>query len=186
MRLLKEFRPALLFLGKFLVIYFIANVLYGIFVEHYGKRVDPLTNLVTGQTASFLRLVGFDVVAEKNENAPTVFIKSNHQVIISVYEGCNGLNVAIVFIAFMAAFGGPLKTMTWFLPAGLLIIHSFNLLRISLLYITALHSQEYFYYFHKYFFTAILYLVVFALWTLWVTKFYNKKPYAPGRQVEPK
>jgi exosortase/archaeosortase family protein len=61
--------------------------------------------------------------------------------------------------------------MLWFIPAGLIVIHIFNLGRISLLYFVAQRYEEYFYLFHKYFFTAIIYVVVFLLWALWVLKF---------------
>lgn len=168
---LSEFKPSIFFLLRFLGVYFVGNLLYGFYVESFGDKPDALTHLATYQTATCLRSLGLDVNARENTQGPTVFLETDNDIVLSVYEGCNGLNVMIVFVAFMVAFGGPKKKMLWFVPAGLIIIHIFNLGRISLLYFVAQRYEEYFYLFHKYFFTAIIYVVVFLLWALWVLKF---------------
>ncbi|HEX5169280.1 MAG TPA: exosortase family protein XrtF [Cyclobacteriaceae bacterium] len=167
---LKEFKPSIYFLLRFLGVYVAGNLLYGLYVESFGDDPDPLTHMVTYQTARCLQNFGFDTTARDNTQGPTVFLETDNEIVLGVYEGCNGLNVMIVFVAFMVAFGGPVKKMLWFIPAGLLIIHIFNLGRISLLYFVAQRYEEYFYLFHKYFFTAIIYIVVFLLWTFWVLK----------------
>lgn len=179
MKILSEFKPALMFLAKFLGIYFIGNILYGFYIESYGEQADAITEWVAHQSAGVLELKGFDVALKPNPQGPTVLLTEDDKVILSVFEGCNGINVMVVFAAFLFAFGGPWWKMMWFLPLGVLIIHLANLFRISLLYYTAIHEPRYFYYFHKYFFTAILYFVVFALWALWVVKFnVNKRSQA--------
>jgi len=170
-----DFKPAFFFLAKFLAIYLVGNIIYGLYVESFDYRPDPLTEEVTFQTATALRLAGENAEASINPNGPTVFVTNADKIIISVFEGCNGINVMIIFIAFIVAFGGSVKTMTWFIPAGILLIHLFNLLRISLLYFAAIHYQQFFYYVHKYIFTAFLYLVVLALWAVWVFRFNTKK-----------
>lgn len=175
---LNEFKPSIFFLLRFLGVYFIGNLLYGFYVESFEDRPDALTQLATYQTATCLRSFGLDVTARDNTQGPTVFLETDRDIVLSVYEGCNGLNVMIVFVAFMVAFGGPVKKMLWFIPAGLIVIHIFNLGRISLLYFVAQRYEEYFYLFHKYFFTAIIYVVVFLLWALWILKFVDvsRKP----------
>jgi exosortase family protein XrtF len=175
MSLLKEFRPALMFLGKFVAFYLVANILYGLYVESYGTKADPITWSVTSQTSSVLSRVGFDTSLEDSANAPKVLLQQNHLTVLNVFEGCNGINVMIVFVAFLFAFGGSGKRLAWFLPLGLVVIHLFNLLRIALLFFLALHNSRTFYYFHKYFFTATLYLVVFMLWVIWVSQFNPRK-----------
>ncbi len=177
MSLLKDFKPALMFLGKFLALYFVGNILYGVFIESYADQADPITAMVTRQTSAFLNTVGFDTSYENHPAKATVILMDNSIPVIHVFEGCNGVNVMIVFVAFLFAFGGPVKTMSIFLPAGILVIHLFNILRVSLLFHLAQEDSEQFYYFHKYFFTATLYLVVFGLWVLWVMRF-NEKRYS--------
>jgi exosortase family protein XrtF len=177
MGLLNEFKPSLLFLTRFLAVYFIGNILYGVYVESFGDRPDTLTRAVSQQTAVVINMFGDEhATIQDSPNAPRVLLNNSAGTVLRVYEGCNGLNVIIVFVAFLVAFGGPLSKMGWFVPAGILVIHFFNLLRVSLLYYVAVHLERYFYFFHKYFFTAILYTVVFALWILWVL-FFNRRSF---------
>jgi exosortase family protein XrtF len=164
----KEFKPALRFLGLFLLIYFIGNILYGFFIESFRNTADPVTLWVSHQVGQILNFAGKEVNVTLNPVAPTVFMTHAGEVVISIYEGCNGVNVMIVFIAFMVAFGGNVKRIMWFLPAGLLIIHVANLFRVALLYIVAQNNTRYFYYIHKYVFTAFIYVIVFALWYVWI------------------
>lgn len=175
MGLLKEFKPALIFLGKFLAIYFVGNILYGFYIESYENGPDPVTRVITAQTSGLLEIMGYDTGYEDVAGAGKVALEESGQVVLNVFEGCNGINVMIVFVAFLFAFGGPAKSMALFLPLGLIIIHLFNLLRITLLFLLAFNDSSRFYYYHKYFFTGTLYAVVFGLWALWVILFNEKR-----------
>lgn len=171
----KDFKYSFLFLGKFLLVYLGANLLYGLYIDSFQNHPDPITQWVTNQTSQVQNLFGEVSSTEVKEGSKNVMMLSDGNGVINVFEGCNGINVMIVFVAFMVAYGGSVKRMIWFLPAGLLIIHLFNLLRIILLYEAAQRSNEYFYYIHKYFFTAALYLVVIALWIIWVSRLSSKQ-----------
>ncbi len=164
---LREFRPALRFLSIFVAVYFLCNVLYGIYVESFNPAPDPTTVWVTGQVAYILSKFEAPVTVVISQGEPTVLLNRVDKTVLRVFEGCNGLNVMIVFVAFLIAFGGKIKNILLYTLMGFLILHLANLLRIILLFETALHRPLYFFYFHKYFFTAILYLVVFALWIQW-------------------
>jgi exosortase family protein XrtF len=173
--LLQEFRPAIKFLLIFVVVYLTGNVIYGIWIEQMKPRPDQMTIIVTNQTVFFLKLMDEPVAALVSQVGPTVsVVRDGWGTAIRVFEGCNGINVMIVFIAFLVAFGGNWKSVTLFTVAGLVIIHIANLLRIGLLYYTAVNRPQFFYYFHKYFFTGILYSMVFILWYLWVNRAQNK------------
>ena len=168
----KENIPALKFLGIFLGVYLVGNLLYGFYVEWHYPTVDPVTHWVANQTAMLLRFFSGSEVSTFSTNVkPTVSLIENNKSILRVYEGCNGLNVMIVFVAFIMAFGGVNKQGTLFSVIGFAIIHLSNLGRVVLLFVVAKNYQSYFYFVHKYLFTAILYVIVFALWWLWVAKF---------------
>ena len=168
--MIKEFKPALLFVAKFLVIYFVGNVIYGVYVESFNNVADPMTNWVTIQSAQILNLFVAGVESYSDPMLPKVHLLLNNRTVISVYEGCNGLNVIIIFVAFLAAYGGRLKRLSWFVPLGIVIIHLFNLARIALLYYVAEYHHTFMYFTHKYLFTATIYVVVLALWYWWATK----------------
>lgn len=172
----KEFKPALRFLLVFVGLYLIGNVIYGLFISYRENMPDEMTNLVAHQSARILRLFfGYHVNAVLNSTGPTVFLKTGEHVVLNIYEGCNGINVFIVYSAFIIAFKGSLKKVFWFIPLGIIILHVSNLLRIVFLYWTAVNFYTYFYYVHKYVFTVIIYAVVFILWIIWVYTLNDKK-----------
>ena len=171
MRLLREFKPALVFLGKFLALYLIGNILYGLYVESYGDRPDAITSTVTSQTSAVLDVLGYQSSYQDVATQPKVALMDAGTIVLYVFEGCNGINVMIVFVAFLFAFGGRLKRFLIFLPIGLLVIHLFNLVRVAFLFYLAQTNSTQFYYYHKYLFTATLYAVVFILWYFWVAQF---------------
>ncbi len=170
-KMLTDFKPALLFLGKFVGMYIIANVLYALFITAYEPGCDPITYNVTVQTSSLLNVMNWDTEIVRHILKPTTGVILNNKEIISVYEGCNGVNVVIVFLSFLFAFGPYTKTIAWFSLAGIIIIHTVNLARIIILFFVALKFPRYLYITHKYFFTGIIYVIVFALWIFWIRKY---------------
>lgn len=167
----EEFRPTIYFLGKFIGIYFAGSLLYGLYITSYEPDVDPVTSMVTRQSAWVLSTLGWESKAQDFSGKPTTFVEWHGKRIVSVYEGCNGLNVVIVFISFIIAFGPVNKTAAWFTAMSLLIIHITNLARIGFLFFVVLYFPRYSYFMHKYFFTACIYLVVLLLWLWWVRKY---------------
>src|SRR5690606_28966990 len=131
--------------------------------------------IVTAQSSLVLNTAGYETTSAAIDGYPMVGIFEGDRAIVNVFEGCNGVNVMIVFLGFLIAFGGPLRSFVFFIPAGLVIIHACNLLRISLLFDLAVKNSTQFYYFHKYFFTASLYLIVFGLWAYWIRRSNEKQ-----------
>jgi exosortase family protein XrtF len=172
---IKEFTPTILFLLKFVGIYVVGNFLYGLYVTAYAPAPDPVTHWITDQTASVLTSFGWPTISVALPDKPTTRLDFGGRIILAVYEGCNGINVMIIFIGFLIAFGPLTKQLFWFIPIGLLIIHVMNLARITLLFWVSIYMKHYMYFMHKYFFTAILYVVVFILWVWWVRKFTSEK-----------
>lgn len=165
---LREFLPTIIFLGKFLGIYLVANLLYGVFVTSFDPRPDPATRTVAAQTSLLLSVCGWDASSHDNSRKATTEVSNGARDVLSIYEGCNGVNVMIIFVAFLVAFGPLNRTLLWFAPMGLLIIHLSNLLRISVLFWVSLNKPDFMYFLHKYLFTAVLYVVTFILWAMWV------------------
>lgn len=171
----REFRPTIFFLVKFLGIYLVGNLLYGVYVTAYEPAPDPVTRWVTDQTAWALSCSGWDTHTVYHKARPTTSIIFQENAVVSVYEGCNGLNVMIIFVAFLVALGPYTKVFYWFLPVGLVIIHVANLFRIGLLFLVTLYLPDFLYFAHKYLFTAVIYAVVFVMWIVWV-RMNSKKP----------
>ncbi|MBL3655374.1 exosortase family protein XrtF [Fulvivirga sediminis] len=170
---ISEFKPAILFIVKFLVLYLGLNLLYGFYIDTYSPSPDPITVVVTNQVSGVMSAFGNGVEASDNQEKPSVFLSLNGYNILSVYEGCNGLNVMIVFLVFLLSYGKPIKKLYWFIPMGLVGVHLFNLIRIILLFWVAQDFPEMMYFAHKYLFTAFLYIIVFLMWFWWVVKLYK-------------
>jgi exosortase family protein XrtF len=172
---LKEFKPTILFLVKFVGLYLVGNILYGLFITSFQPRPDPVTHSITVQTGIILNVCGYRVEVEDRSNKPTTDITYFGKSKLAVYEGCNGLNTMIIFVAFLFAFGPISRTLLWFIPLGLIIIHFANLCRITMLFLVSQYMPKAMYFTHKYLFTAVLYVVIFALWLWWVKKYSAKK-----------
>jgi exosortase family protein XrtF len=171
----KDYKQIVIFLAKFVGIYLIGNILYGLFIEYYYPGPDPITLWTSRNVAFILKLLQEPIFLFTETASPYVSFLRGSASVIRVFEGCNGINVAIVYIAFLFAFKGSLKQTLVFLLLGLLVIYVSNLVRVSLLYGVAIRFPSTLYFFHKYLFTGILYLVVFILWYLWIRQIKSRE-----------
>lgn len=167
-RIIAENRVAFLFILKFVVLYLVLNTLYGLYIEIYYPKADPITSIVTTHTKVFLQTMYDDLSVEEVSGKPFVTILSNGIPILDVFEGCNAVNVVIVFTVFVVAFGGRVKRMYLFLACGIILLYVVNVLRVSMLFWIALNRPESMYFFHKFLFTAVIYVFVVWLWFYWV------------------
>ncbi len=172
----RENLPALKFLGIFLGVYLVGNLLYGFYIEWNYPLADQLTIWVSSQSSLLINLLlGKETKSVVSLVSPIVLLLENAKTILRIYEGCNGINVMIVFVAFILAFSGLSKRGGVFILIGLIIIHLANLFRITMLFWVAKNYENYFYYVHKYVFTAALYVIVLGLWWMWVYKIMKNK-----------
>jgi exosortase family protein XrtF len=172
--LLQQYRPFLLFLGKFLLTYVVLTVLYQSYLNRFdsaGNQVDSFTQMVASQTQTLLTLFDNDAQIESHPTEPSVKIIYNGKYVSRIIEGCNALSVMILFVAFVVAFTGRWKQTLLFVLFGLLLIHLLNISRIALLSVALYHFPEQEQLLHAVIFPLIIYGVVFLLWVIWVNKF---------------
>jgi exosortase family protein XrtF len=170
-KLITEYKPAILFLLRFLGIYIIGNIVYGLWIVSYGNVADPITQIVTSNSSWLLNLVGFSASTLSSSLQPKVALLLNGQTVVSVYEGCNAINVSILFVAFLFAYKGTLKKTIGFSIIGLIAIYIFNLIRVAGLFLVANYFPDQLYLMHKFIFTGVIYAFIFFLWYLWVKRF---------------
>lgn len=167
----RNYGIALRFTAVFIGTYLALNLLYGWWVEWQSPEPDGMTRLVAGQCESSLQLIGYEARSIQTEGLPSIHLFNGDRLVLNVFEGCNGLNVMIVFLSFLAATARRWGTFAWYAAAGCVILHVFNILRIDLLFWLGDTSPNLFHYFHKYLFTATIYGVVFLLWWAWQVRF---------------
>ncbi|MCB0496577.1 MAG: exosortase family protein XrtF [Cyclobacteriaceae bacterium] len=168
LQLFKKYRASILFLVRFLGVYILGNIVYGFWVVSYGTIADPITRIVAKHSSYLLHLVGIGASILPSLVEPNVAITLDGNIIVNVYEGCNAINVSILFLAFIIAYKGSWSRSFVFIFLGLISIYVFNLLRVSGLFLVARYFPNQLYLMHKFVFTGIIYAFVFLLWFIWV------------------
>ena len=159
---------------KFLLTYAILTFVYETYLNQFDSEkleVDGFTKLVATQTINILSFFEFQAYEMPNLEALSVKLFFNKKYIAQIIEGCNGLSVIILFIAFVIAFTGKLKHTITYIIGGSLLIHILNIARIALLCILIYSFPEYEEILHGVIFPLIIYGFVFLLWIIWVNKF---------------
>ena len=154
-----------------------ASLLYGLcyflyeFIIKRNTRGDQLfIREIINLCKWIFDLFGYKTFASKEVNDFQVFgIDGSNGVWIG--GPCNGINLMFLFAIFVIAYPGNIKNKLWYIPLGILIVHSINILRIVALAFIAFYYPNYLNFNHTYTFTFLAYSAVFGLWMLWVNKF---------------
>ena len=158
------------FILKASILYGFSYVVYEFFIKKYTTYDQLFIRKIIEVCTYMLKLFGFKTFASKVLNDFQVFgIDGSNGVWIG--GGCNGITLMFLFAIFVIAYPGSFKHKWWYLPLGILIIYSINIIRIVGLAMMALYMPQYLEFNHTYTFTFIAYSIVFALWMLWVNKF---------------
>lgn len=147
----------LLLLTSWLVIYH-----YYMIPNHI---LDPwLTAVVENHTARILSLFYTDahVVGD--------MLYTGNTYMITIRDGCNGLELFVLFIGFMLCVPTTIKRFWAFTIAGSIVIHIANLVRCAALAVMNMHHSYLTDFAHHYAFKLILYAVIFFMWLLYVKK----------------
>lgn len=164
---------AIRFLLVFVGVYLTLNTMYAFYIEHYRPSSDPFTQSIAKQAAVLLRAADPSIQITPSASTPFVSLYDDRGHVIDVFEGCNGINVMVVYISFLLAFWGSWRLLAMFAVGGMVVIHAMNLIRITLLFGVVCYFPDQLYFFHKYLFTGVIYVVVFVLWYFWVKRVKN-------------
>ena len=137
----------------------------------YGNLADPITKIVTSNSAFLLNMLGFEASILMSNVNPNVALQLDGKTVVNVYEGCNAINVSILFVAFLFAYKGTIKKTFVYSIIGLISIYMFNLIRVAGLFLVAKYFPDQLYLMHKFIFTGVIYAFIFFLWFLWVKRF---------------
>jgi exosortase family protein XrtF len=175
-----QYKPFLLFLGKFLLTYLLLTIIYQSYLGQFDinkKETDSFTKSVAQQTVATLLIFNCNAASVPNKKESAVNIIYNEKTICRIIEGCNALSVIILFVSFIIAFSGKLKPTILFLLAGSCLIHILNIGRIALLCVVLYYYPKQQHIFHGVVFPIFIYGIVFVLWIFWVNTYsrYAKK-----------
>lgn len=172
--MLKDFRPVLGVLLRFIVIYLVLLFGYQFYLNR-GKEngLDSFSRMIAEQVRRIQNLLGYPTQLYNDVSKEQVWFYVKNDYVTRMVEGCNAVSVMILFLAFVMAFYKGFKTSVFAL-VGLVLLYIMNLLRITGLNIVMTDYKEYGKMFHDYIFPAVIYGSVIVLWLIWI-KFFALK-----------
>jgi exosortase family protein XrtF len=171
----QQYKPFLLFLGKFFLSYLVLTFLYQWYLSGYGAyKIDFLTKMVSRHTEWLLQLINKNSFVIEDDK-PNLFLKIiyNNKFVARIIEGCNAVSVIILFVAFIFAFSGRVKSTLIYIFIGSGLIYILNVFRIAILTVLIYHFPAQEQLLHGVLFPLFIYGIVFLLWIFWVNRFTN-------------
>jgi len=164
-------KKLIVFASKFVGLYLFLNLLYLLWINFLGNKIDGISEWVAMVSQKLLLMLGYDITLVYSDLHPRILFYYNKVNYITVSEGCNGVSVMITFFASILSFKGAVKSKILFLTIGLLGVFLLNVIRVSTLFYVALNHRQWFSFLHEYAFTALIYTLMFLLFIFWVNKY---------------
>lgn len=172
--MLKDFKPILGILLRFIIIYLVLLFAYQFYLTSFKEQgLDPFSRMVARQVMFVQNTMGFPSALYDDVPKQQVWFHVKSQFVTRMVEGCNAISVMILFLSFVFAFYKGAKTFV-FVGVGLILLHIMNVLRIAGLNIVYSDYPQYGKMSHDYVFPAIIYGSVVVLWLVWI-KFFALK-----------
>ncbi|ROI02232.1 MULTISPECIES: exosortase family protein XrtF [unclassified Chryseobacterium] len=172
--MLKDFKPVLGILLRFIIIYLVLLFAYQFYLNSEKESgLDSFSRIIADQVSYLQNMIGYSTQLYDDIRNEQVWFYVKDQYTTRMVEGCNAVSVMILFISFVFAFYKGAKTFI-FVGIGLLLLYIMNLIRIIGLNIVMADHKEYGKMFHDFVFPAIIYGTVVLLWLIWI-KFFALK-----------
>ncbi|TXD84561.1 exosortase family protein XrtF [Subsaximicrobium wynnwilliamsii] len=173
-----KYKSVVVFILTFLAVYFVLSFAYNLYLEFSNGSIyypDYITNLVAKQSDELLNTFGYDAKVLPHPDEPSMKVIVNGKYLARIIEGCNSVSVIILFVSFIIAFAGKLKTTFFYMLSGSVLIYVVNLMRIVILTIGLYNYPWRRDILHTVIFPMIIYGMVFLLWMFWVNRFSKLK-----------
>lgn len=169
-------RPVLTFLLRALAIFVIWKVLYLALLLPHLIPDRALTRFVGVSTVSVLDLFTprspYRAVEVNDDNADNgvvyrataIDIRRGGLQTLRVANPCNGLELMVLYVAFLYCFPAPWKRRLIFAVGGCLLITLLNVLRCAALVVIFERYKAYLDFSHHFIFTFVIYCLIFILW----------------------
>lgn len=174
--LIIKYKSVIKFILTFIIVYISLSVCYKFYLDFSkGSKYYPdyVTNLVARQSKELIDVIGYNAKVVPHPDEPSMKLFINNKFLARIIEGCNSISIIILFVSFIVAFSGKLKTTFFYILSGSVLIYVVNLIRIVVLSIGLYHYPWRRDILHSVIFPAIIYGMVFLLWVFWVNRFSN-------------
>jgi exosortase family protein XrtF len=172
--MLKDFKPVLGILLRFIIIYLVLLFAYQFYLNSFkADGLDPFSRMIAEQVSHVQNTIHYPTYLYNDVKEEQVWFHVKSSYATRMVEGCNAVSVMILFVSFIFAFYKGTKTFV-FVGAGLILLYIMNLLRIIGLNIVMTDHKEYGKISHDFIFPAVIYGSVVLLWLVWI-KFFALK-----------
>ena len=97
-------------------------------------------------------------------------IYHNDQRILNIANGCNGLELLVLYVGFIVSMPSSFKRKLLYIVIGVILLDAINILRcVGLIYLRE-YFHAYFDFAHHYIFKIIVYSSTFILWVIFSRK----------------
>ena len=174
---MKKNKAIIVFLVKFFATYFILFGAYSFYLNKTQQKTDafvcsPITGVVANHVYKVSKMLGYDAEIEQHSEELSIKFMLNGDYVSRIVEGCTSVSVIILFLSFIIAFSGSVRSTVLFGIFGSILIYIVNILRIIAISVLYYRLPEYQEILHDLVFPAIIYGLTFVLWITWV-KFYS-------------
>jgi exosortase H (IPTLxxWG-CTERM-specific) len=126
------------------------------------RVVTQFSALLVTVSAALIRLFGGRVVNEQ-----TILRSVANGFSVRMMNGCNGIHVTVLWAASVLAFPAPWRRKAAGLAAGMVVIHSLNLVRFLVLFYVGQAQSAWFDFLHVYAAESLMMFVTLALFWFW-------------------
>ncbi len=153
--------------GRFLTRY-VAVLVVGFALMALGpvndRVIDPYTTLVAHESAAVLNVLGEHATVHGQ-------VLSSPRFAVQIYNGCNGLEAILIFVAGVIAFPSPWLRKLVGAVAGFLAIQVVNTVRVVSLFYIGIYRPAWFSFAHVFVWQTVIILFGVTLWLLWVRRY---------------
>ena len=164
-------RDLIRFLGVGFLGYLIWYVAYQYFLKDQTMMDEYLIHSMVVASESVLRFMGYGLYEVTSSELRWQIGIADSVGLLQIGAPCDGLVLFALFAVFIVAFPGPVQRKLWFIPAGILLIHLANLVRVVSLVIIQYNRPQSLKFNHDYTWTVLIYGFIFWLWYMWATRF---------------
>ena len=164
-------RDLIRFLGLGFVGYLAWYVAYQYFLKDQTLLDEYLIHSMVLSSEWVLRALGYGLYEVSTSELRWQIGIADSVGLLQIGAPCDGLVLFALFTVFILAFPGPARRKLWFIPAGIVLIHLANLVRVVSLVIIQFNRPQSLKFNHDYTWTVLVYGFIFWLWFLWATRF---------------
>ena len=168
--LLSKYKKVISFITIFSLVYLVFALGYNLYISNINDTYFPdiATYNVSWLTKSILQFFSNGVNIEPDQVIKSQKLYLNNNLVFNIVEGCNGISVIMLFVAFVVSLKGSFLKTTTYLIFGGLCVYVANVMRLVLLALGYNYYPLHKVLMHDVLFPLFIYGVLLLLWLFWI------------------